>query len=67
MMPEVSTCMKRNSQLDVLMMAQHPGGKERTQQEFEALATKAGFKGIRYECLVYSFQVMEFFKQIACL
>ncbi|XP_035546742.1 caffeic acid 3-O-methyltransferase-like isoform X1 [Juglans regia] len=62
MMPEVSTCMKRNSQLDVLMMAQHPGGKERTQQEFEALATKAGFKGIRYECLVYSFQVMEFFK-----
>ncbi|KAF5468652.1 hypothetical protein F2P56_012791 [Juglans regia] len=62
MMPEVCTCMKRNSQLDVLMMAQHPGGKERTQQEFEALATKAGFKGIKYECLVYSFQVMEFFK-----
>ncbi|KAG7994745.1 hypothetical protein I3843_01G073700 [Carya illinoinensis] len=62
MLPEVSTCMKFNSQLDVLMMAQHPGGKERTRQEFEALATKAGFKGIRYECLIYSFQVMEFFK-----
>ncbi|KAF5464584.1 hypothetical protein F2P56_014653 [Juglans regia] len=62
MMPEVSTYMKRNSQLDVLMMAQHPGGKERTRQEFEALATKAGFKGIKYKCLVYSFQVMEFFK-----
>ncbi|KAG2725713.1 hypothetical protein I3760_01G079000 [Carya illinoinensis] len=62
MMPEVSTCMKHNSQLDVLMMAQLPGGKERTQQEFEALATKAGFKGIIYKCLIYSFQVMEFFK-----
>ncbi|KAG6667209.1 caffeic acid 3-O-methyltransferase-like [Carya illinoinensis] len=62
MMPELSTCMKRNTQVDVLMMAQHPGGKERTRQEFEALATKAGFKGVRYECLVYSFQVMAFFK-----
>ncbi|KAG7994849.1 hypothetical protein I3843_01G079500 [Carya illinoinensis] len=63
MMPEVSTCMKRNSQLDVLMMAQHLGGKERTKQEFEALATKAGFKGFRYECLTaYNCEVMEFFK-----
>ncbi|KAG2725722.1 hypothetical protein I3760_01G079700 [Carya illinoinensis] len=62
MMPEVSTCMKRNSQVDVLMMVQHLGGKERTRQEFEALAAKAGFKGIRYECLVYSFQVMAFIK-----
>ncbi|KAG6730353.1 hypothetical protein I3842_01G075300 [Carya illinoinensis] len=62
MLPEVSTCMKFNSQLDMLMMAQHPGGKERTRQEFDALATKAGFKGIRYECLIYSFRVMEFFK-----
>ncbi|KAG6730352.1 hypothetical protein I3842_01G075200 [Carya illinoinensis] len=62
MTPEVSTCMKCNSQCDVLMMTQNPGGKERTQQEFEALAIKAGFKGIIYECFVSGFWVMEFFK-----
>ncbi|KAF5464593.1 hypothetical protein F2P56_014662 [Juglans regia] len=61
-MPEVSTSMRCTSQLDVLMLTQNPGGKERTEEEFMALATKAGFKGIRYECFVYSFWLMEFFK-----
>ncbi|KAM5555801.1 caffeic acid 3-O-methyltransferase [Rosa sericea] len=60
--PETSTAVKSTSQLDVLMMTQNPGGKERSEQEFIALATAAGFRGIRYECFVCNFWVMEFFK-----
>ncbi|CAK7348616.1 unnamed protein product [Dovyalis caffra] len=53
---------KATSQLDVLMMTQNPGGKERTEHEFMALATGAGFRGIKYEAFVCNFWVMEFFK-----
>lgn len=60
--PETSTAVKSTSQMDVLMMTQNPGGKELTEQEFIALATAAGFRGIRYECCVCNFWVMEFFK-----
>ncbi|KAK9122375.1 hypothetical protein Syun_019992 [Stephania yunnanensis] len=34
-------------QIDMVMMTQNQGGKERTDKEFEALATEAGFGGIR--------------------
>jgi len=61
-MPEMSTSAKINCQMDVLMMTQNPGGKERTEAEFMGLATKAGFSGIRYESFVCNFWVMEFFK-----
>ncbi|XP_041026753.1 flavone 3'-O-methyltransferase 1-like, partial [Juglans microcarpa x Juglans regia] len=61
-MPEVITSMRFTSQLGVLMLTQIPGGKERTEEEFMALATKAVFKGIRYECFVFGFWLMEFFK-----
>lgn len=61
-MPETGTATKTTSQLDVVMMTQNPGGKERSEQEFMALATGAGFSGIRYECFVCNFWVMEFFK-----
>ncbi|KAH7519395.1 hypothetical protein FEM48_Zijuj08G0031600 [Ziziphus jujuba var. spinosa] len=61
-MPETSTAVKSTSQMDVLMMAQTPKGKERSKQEFLALATTAGFSGIRFECLICNFWVMEFFK-----
>ena len=60
--PDISSSTKCTSQMDVLMMTQNPGGKERTRQEFTALATKVGFSGIKYECFVCSFWVMEFFK-----
>ncbi|XP_059457630.1 cathecol O-methyltransferase 1-like [Corylus avellana] len=60
--PEISTCVQSNCQMDVLMMTQNPGGKERTEAEFMALATKAGFSGIKYESFVCNFWVMEFFK-----
>jgi caffeic acid 3-O-methyltransferase / acetylserotonin O-methyltransferase len=53
---------KSTSQLDVLMMTQNPGGKERTKQEFLDLATRVGFRGVKYECCVCNLWVMEFFK-----
>ncbi|KAI5345943.1 hypothetical protein L3X38_013820 [Prunus dulcis] len=41
-MPETSTATKTTSQLDVVMMTQNPGRKERSEQESMALATGAG-------------------------
>ncbi|GMN72768.1 hypothetical protein TIFTF001_055662 [Ficus carica] len=60
--PETSSAVKSTSELDVFMMTQNPGGKERSQQQFLNLATAAGFSGIRFECFVCNFWVMEFFK-----
>ncbi|OMO70073.1 O-methyltransferase, family 2 [Corchorus olitorius] len=61
-LPEPNAFVRGTSMMDVMMMTQNPGGKERTKAEFEGLATQAGFKGIRYECFVCNFCVMEFFK-----
>ncbi|KAK9205093.1 hypothetical protein WN943_015360 [Citrus x changshan-huyou] len=61
-LPETSTLLKRNSQIDVLMMTQNPGGKEQTKHEFMTLATGAGFSGIRFECFTCNLWVMEFYK-----
>ncbi|KAH7578127.1 hypothetical protein ACOSP7_000715 [Xanthoceras sorbifolium] len=60
--PETNAATKATSQIDVLMMTQNPGGKERTRHEFMALATGAGFSGIRFECFASNFCVMEFYK-----
>ncbi|GMI97421.1 caffeate O-methyltransferase 1, O-methyltransferase 1, O-methyltransferase 3 [Hibiscus trionum] len=60
--PEANAYSRGITQMDVLMTTQNTGGKERTKPEFEALASKAGFSGIRYECFVCNFWVMEFFK-----
>ncbi|ESR49548.1 Flavone 3'-O-methyltransferase 1 [Citrus sinensis] len=65
MLPEVpntSIESKSNSHLDVLMMIQSPGGKERTRHEFMTLATGAGFGGISCELAIGSLWVMEFYK-----
>ncbi|XP_024042861.1 anthranilate N-methyltransferase [Citrus clementina] len=61
-LPDTSTLSKNNSQIDVLMMTQNPGGKERTKHEFITLATGAGFSGIRFECFTCNLWVMEFYK-----
>ncbi|XVE62540.1 hypothetical protein DITRI_Ditri06bG0125800 [Diplodiscus trichospermus] len=39
-----------------------PGAKERTKEEFKALATKAGFTTFKIVCCAYSYWVMEFHK-----
>ncbi|KAI7751331.1 hypothetical protein M8C21_002891, partial [Ambrosia artemisiifolia] len=61
-LPDKSSNVKVNTYLDVLMMTQNSGGKERTEDEFLALAKVAGFAGIRKECFVCNFWVMEFYK-----
>uniref|UniRef100_A0A5B7BL78 Putative O-methyltransferase 2 n=1 Tax=Davidia involucrata TaxID=16924 RepID=A0A5B7BL78_DAVIN len=60
--PDTSTAVKGICQIDLIMMTQNPGGKERTQKEFLALASGAGFAGIRLECFACNFWVMEFYK-----
>ncbi|KAL6322172.1 hypothetical protein AAG906_005115 [Vitis piasezkii] len=60
--PEGSASVQALCEGDLIMMTQNPGGRERTRQEFLDLAMAAGFAGIRFECLVYNYWVMEFFK-----
>ncbi|KAF3669282.1 Caffeic acid 3-O-methyltransferase [Capsicum annuum] len=60
--PDTDTTVVGVSQCDLIMMAQNPGGKERSEQEFRALATEAGFKGVNLICCVCNFWVMEFHK-----
>ncbi|KAJ0439597.1 putative caffeate O-methyltransferase [Helianthus annuus] len=60
--PDTSSSVQVNTNIDAIMMTQDPGGKERTEDEFLALAKCAGFSGIRKECFVYNFWVMEFYK-----
>lgn len=49
--------------MDVFMMAQDPGGKERNERQFTELAKASGFKGVQYVCCVRNYWVIEFFKQ----
>ena len=60
--PDTSASIKAICQSDLIMMAQNPGGKERSEAEFLDLATAAGFRGIRVECFVCDAWVMEFYK-----
>ncbi|CAA0827943.1 Flavone 3-O-methyltransferase 1 [Striga hermonthica] len=47
---------------DMMMLAYNPGGKERTEKEFQALADYAGFKRIIKVCAAYNIWIMEFHK-----
>jgi len=60
--PNTTSAAKSIAQYDVVMMTTNPGGKERSEEEFMALARGAGFSGIRYTCFVCNSWVMEFFK-----
>lgn len=48
---------------DMIMMTVNPGGKERTEREFEALAIGAGFATSKLISRQSSFVVIEFFKE----
>ncbi|RWR80853.1 caffeic acid 3-O-methyltransferase 1 [Cinnamomum micranthum f. kanehirae] len=61
-LPENNVASHCVFQLDHLMLANHPGGKERTEKEFEALAKGAGFNGIKVFFCAYISWVMEFNK-----
>lgn len=60
--PDSSHSTISTGQVDLIMMTQNPGGKERSEAELLALATKAGFKGLRLCVFVCNFWVMEFYK-----
>ncbi|OMO82365.1 O-methyltransferase, family 2 [Corchorus olitorius] len=62
-MPLTSHSDKAQFLADIVMMTLNQGGKERTKQEFMALATQAGFKRVNFECSVCDIAwVMEFYK-----
>ncbi|KAD4982215.1 hypothetical protein R6Q59_001787 [Mikania micrantha] len=60
--PDTSSSTKLNTLVDAVMLANYHGGKERTEDEFLALAKSAGFMGIRKICFACNFWVMEFYK-----
>ncbi|KAJ8536964.1 hypothetical protein K7X08_035365 [Anisodus acutangulus] len=60
--PDTSFSTKNTVHVDVIMLAHNPGGKERTEKEFEALAKAVGFKGFLKACCAYNTWVMEFNK-----
>ncbi|KAJ8443725.1 hypothetical protein Cgig2_029630 [Carnegiea gigantea] len=60
---ETSHSARIASNLDIHMLAYCGGGKERTEQEFEALAKGAGFESFRVTCSAYDLKVLEFLKK----
>ncbi|KAM2281078.1 caffeic acid 3-O-methyltransferase-like [Malus sylvestris] len=62
--PDSSLATKGVVHIDVIMLAHYPGGKERTEKEFEALAKGSGFKGFRVICSAFNTYVIEFLKKI---
>ncbi|XP_052184850.1 caffeic acid 3-O-methyltransferase-like [Diospyros lotus] len=61
--PDGSLATKNVIHIDVIMLAHNPGGKERTEKEFEALAKGAGFQGFRVMCRAVNTYIMEFLKK----
>ncbi|KAJ9174253.1 hypothetical protein P3X46_017297 [Hevea brasiliensis] len=60
--PDSSLATKTVVHNDCIMLVHNPGGKERTEKEFEALAKGAGFQGFRVACEAFNTYVMEFLK-----
>ncbi|GMH18323.1 hypothetical protein Nepgr_020164 [Nepenthes gracilis] len=61
--PEGTATAKVLFHMDTHMMAHHPGGKERSKDEFEGFAKGAGFQGFKVVCSAYHMKVMEFLKK----
>ncbi|XVF30756.1 hypothetical protein REPUB_Repub16aG0086000 [Reevesia pubescens] len=60
--PMTDVVTKNTLVRDINLFNVVPGAKERTKDEFEALATKAGFTTFKLVCYAYSYWVMEFHK-----
>jgi caffeic acid 3-O-methyltransferase len=56
---ETNIATKNALLLDTMMMCLTNGGKERTKEEFEVLAMKAGFKPPKFIYGAYSFWILE--------
>ncbi|KAH7543716.1 hypothetical protein ACOSQ2_031944 [Xanthoceras sorbifolium] len=61
--PDSSVASKVVFHVDCFMMTLNPGGKERTEDEFKALAKGAGFQGFKLVCSAFNFYIMEFLKE----
>ncbi|XP_073130526.1 caffeic acid 3-O-methyltransferase 1 [Henckelia pumila] len=60
--PDTGLSTKNTVHVDVIMLAHNPGGKERTEKEFEGLAKGAGFRGFQKVCCAYNSWIMELHK-----
>ncbi|XP_059290010.1 myricetin 3-O-methyltransferase 3-like [Lycium ferocissimum] len=60
--PETNDLSKHTFSVDMLMMTMLDGGKERTKQQFEALAKQAGFAALKVICRAYYCWVVELYK-----
>ncbi|KAK1560794.1 hypothetical protein Q3G72_030959 [Acer saccharum] len=60
--PETSEAARDISLLHVHLMIRDDGATERPKEDYMALATGSGFKGINFVCYVCNFYIMEFFK-----
>ncbi|KAI5650811.1 hypothetical protein M9H77_36816 [Catharanthus roseus] len=61
-LPENGKVILAECLVDVIMLAYNPGGKEGTENEFEALAKAADFRGFTKVCCPYNTWIMEFLK-----
>ncbi|KAL2226876.1 caffeic acid 3-O-methyltransferase 2 [Sesamum indicum] len=57
--PDTGLATKNVVHIDVIMLAHNPGGKERTEKEFQTLAQGAGFKGFDKVCCAHNSWIME--------
>lgn len=62
--PSTSLETKNIFHVDMIMLTDTPGGRERTEKEYEALAKNAGFTGFQVMCSAYDLSVMEFLKNV---
>lgn len=62
--PDSSLSTKQVVHVDCIMLAHNPGGKERTEKEFEALAKASGFKGIKVVCDAFGVNLIELLKKL---
>ncbi|CAI9099032.1 OLC1v1035790C1 [Oldenlandia corymbosa var. corymbosa] len=60
--PDGSVYSKYVSQMDNLMMTVNPGGKERSESEFKALAIGAGFRALQAQLFAGYIGVLELYK-----
>ncbi|OWM75507.1 hypothetical protein CDL15_Pgr021671 [Punica granatum] len=61
--PDTSPASKLVVHADCIKLSYNSGGKERTKEEFEALAKGAGFKGFGIACKAFETCIVEFLKQ----
>ena len=60
--PQIGAAATQTLRIDTLMLTMNPGGKERAEMEFHALAIDAGFKRLVKVCLAFNIWIMEFLK-----